>query len=123
MEGRNILRGQLMYYRNCPYPGWLMAPQEADISRPVAYVRMPNGSCLHGTLEPFSPNHPSDIHGDRAFIVKENEDTITVFLSFDNHPLRIYMIPRLYIRMPNHNQALYSGFLKYVDGHLPNWLQ
>ena len=123
MTGGNILRGYFVYLRNCPIPFWVVSPEHAlPIER--AYIREPYGGegGLLAFLQPFPHNHASNIHGDRAFIRRSNNEIFTAFLTPDNHILDEYMEPRLYVRMPNHNFTLYSAPLQHIDGHRPNWL-
>ena len=121
MEGGNILRGNLTYIRDCPTPFWVIWHTGTTISE-RAYVRVSHGGGLLAFLHPFPYNHGSSIHGDRGFVRTVNNEILTAFLKPDNHTLNEYMGPRLYVRMSNHNNTLYSATLRYIDGYRPHWL-
>ena len=83
---------------------------------------MPNGDGLTAVLQPFFHSQTGTIHGDRCFLRLNYTQIFTAFLVPEYHPPNIYMEPRVFIRMSNHNHTLYSGYLQDLDGYRPEWL-
>ena len=122
MPGDHVFSGELHAFDDIGFPPWVLQPETVNTNENVAYVRMPNGEGLISSLVPFHNGHDPNVQIYRCFIKTQNNTIFGSFLHNNNNALYIAGDVRVFVRLTDQRNPVFSGLLFHADGHPPAWL-
>ena len=122
MSGDRVFTGYLSYLRGRPVPSWVEPPHVATNVLARVYVELYNGQGLYSLIYLLHENHNPNVRVNRVFIEMGNHTALGAFLRPYNTRSHLAGNTRIFVRMPNESNSIYSGTLERADGELPPWL-
>lgn len=117
----NVFSGYLENIDWHHIPIWVIMPRLApyDSAYSHVYVQFPHAPGLLARLAHYHNYNNVSVRGRRCFIELDNNMFFIANLETRNQPLRAFITtPRVYVRIPDPNNTIYTGTLRHGRGIL-----
>lgn len=101
-----------------PIPAWVTSPHSEPNMEERVFVQLPHAPGLVARLAHYHDYNNVSVQANRCFIQSDNDIFFLANLDSRNHPLGLVYIPRVYVRIPDPNNTVYTGLLRRGWGHL-----
>ena len=122
MPGDHVFMGHLSPLGWHPVPSWVEPPHEAINTMERVYVQLANGDALTSNLEFHHNSNDHNVRVYRCFILLGNNNLLGAFLRPYDANSHLAGPSRIYVRMPDEHNSIYSGTIGRAEGVLPHWL-